>query len=119
VTAFARPAQPRRGRALVDIHIGRPTDDHRHLVTALAATQLRPLPGTVRQGGSPAVVLSESVLEAVRIWWAAALRAHSDDPAAVADAMRAGRFEVPRGTVTLERPTSTIETRSAHERGRA
>lgn len=50
----------------------------------------------------PLSTLSESVYEGVRMWFAAALRAGSDDPRAVAGAMHDARFEMPRGTVTLD-----------------
>jgi urea transport system substrate-binding protein len=50
----------------------------------------------------PLSTLSESVFEAVQIWWAAALRARTDEPRAVADAMHDARFELPRGVVTLD-----------------
>ncbi|MDQ4116690.1 MAG: substrate-binding protein [Actinomycetota bacterium] len=49
----------------------------------------------------PLSTLSESVFEAVHIWWAAARRAGTDEPAAVAAAMHGGKFDLPRGTVTL------------------
>lgn len=50
----------------------------------------------------PLSTLSESVFEGVHIWFAAALRAGTDDPRAVARAMHGARFELPRGTVTLD-----------------
>jgi len=50
----------------------------------------------------PLSTLSESVFEAVHIWWAAASRAGGDEPAAVAEAMHNDRFEMPRGTVTVD-----------------
>lgn len=50
----------------------------------------------------PLSTLSESVFEGVRIWWSAAVRAGTDEPRAVADAMHGARFELPRGTVTLD-----------------
>lgn len=50
----------------------------------------------------PLSTLTESVFEAVHIWWRAVRRTGTDDPRAVADAMRAGRFELPRGTVVLD-----------------
>jgi branched-chain amino acid transport system substrate-binding protein len=50
----------------------------------------------------PLSTLSESVFEAVHIWRAAASRAGGDEPAAVAEAMHNDRFEMPRGTVTVD-----------------
>jgi urea transport system substrate-binding protein len=50
----------------------------------------------------PLSTLSESVFEAVQIWWAAVQRAGTDEPAAVAAAMRGARFDLPRGTVTVD-----------------
>ncbi|WP_226378986.1 substrate-binding protein [Pseudonocardia sp. KRD291] len=50
----------------------------------------------------PLSTLSESVFEAVHIWWTAARRARTDEPAAVAAAMHNGNFELPRGTVRLD-----------------
>ncbi|MDN5861196.1 MAG: substrate-binding protein [Pseudonocardia sp.] len=50
----------------------------------------------------PLSSLSESVFEAVHMWWAAAIRAGGDEPAAVAAAMHDDRFELPRGTVTVD-----------------
>ncbi len=50
----------------------------------------------------PLSTLSESVFEAVHIWWDAAVRAGTDEPRAVADAMHDARFELPRGAVTLD-----------------
>jgi branched-chain amino acid transport system substrate-binding protein len=46
--------------------------------------------------------LSESAFEAVHIWWSAARRVGADEPKLIAEAMRPGRFELPRGTVTLD-----------------
>ncbi|GAA4549787.1 substrate-binding protein [Pseudonocardia xishanensis] len=50
----------------------------------------------------PLSTLSESVFESVRMWFAAAVRAGGDEPRAVARAMHDARFELPRGTVTLD-----------------
>ncbi|MFR9805359.1 ABC transporter substrate-binding protein [Pseudonocardia sp. RS010] len=50
----------------------------------------------------PLSTLTESVFEALHMWAAAARRARTTDPARVADEMRVGRFEFPRGTVTLD-----------------
>jgi urea transport system substrate-binding protein len=50
----------------------------------------------------PLSTLSESVFEAVRIWWTAAARARTDEPRAVAEAMHNARFDLPRGVVTLD-----------------
>jgi urea transport system substrate-binding protein len=50
----------------------------------------------------PLSTLSESVFEAVQIWRAAATRAGGDDPTEVARAMHNDRFELPRGTVTVD-----------------
>jgi len=50
----------------------------------------------------PLSTLSESVFEAVHIWHEAVRRARTDEPHAVALAMRNCRFELPRGTVTVD-----------------
>ena len=49
----------------------------------------------------PLSTLSESVFEAVHIWWTAARTAGSDDPRRIAEAMHNATFELPRGVVTL------------------
>ena len=50
----------------------------------------------------PLSTLSESVFEATHIWWSAARRVGADEPRLIAEAMRPGRFQLPRGTVTLD-----------------
>jgi urea transport system substrate-binding protein len=50
----------------------------------------------------PLSTLTESVYEGVHIWRRAVHRAGTDQPRAVADAMRSGRYQVPRGTVVLD-----------------
>lgn len=55
------------------------------------------------QWAPPLSTLSESVFEAVHIWWHAVRRAGTDEPVAVADAMRAGRYQLPRGLVVVDR----------------
>lgn len=50
----------------------------------------------------PLSSLSESVFEAMHVWAGAARRAGTLEPGRVADEMRVGRFEFPRGTVTLD-----------------
>lgn len=50
----------------------------------------------------PLSTLSESVFEAAHIWWSAARRVGADEPRLIAEAMRPGRFQLPRGTVTLD-----------------
>ena len=50
----------------------------------------------------PLSSLSESVFEAVSIWWAVARRVGADQPRLISEAMRPGRFSLPRGTVTLD-----------------
>ncbi|MFE3060242.1 ABC transporter substrate-binding protein [Nocardia sp. NPDC059236] len=50
----------------------------------------------------PLSTLSESVFEAVTIWWQAVRRVGGDDPRSVADEIRRGRFAGPRGEVTLD-----------------
>ena len=50
----------------------------------------------------PLSTLTESVFEAIHMWASAARRARTTDPGPVADAMRVGRYEFPRGTVTLD-----------------
>jgi branched-chain amino acid transport system substrate-binding protein len=53
------------------------------------------------QWAPPPSSLSESVFEALHIWWYAARRAGANDPKGIAEGMR-GVFELPRGTVTLD-----------------
>jgi branched-chain amino acid transport system substrate-binding protein len=48
--------------------------------------------------------ISESAYDAVHLYAAAARRAGADDPRAVARELRAGRFDSPRGTVTMGGP---------------
>lgn len=50
----------------------------------------------------PLSSLSEAVFEALLIWAAAARQVEPDDPGAIADQMRTGHFDLPRGTVTLD-----------------
>ncbi|MFC5947751.1 substrate-binding protein [Pseudonocardia lutea] len=50
----------------------------------------------------PLSTLTESVFEAMHMWAAAARRARTTNPDRVADEMRVGRYEFPRGTVTLD-----------------
>jgi urea transport system substrate-binding protein len=50
----------------------------------------------------PLSTFSESVFEAIHMWASAARRARSTDPRAVADQMHVGRFDFPRGTITLD-----------------
>jgi urea transport system substrate-binding protein len=50
----------------------------------------------------PLSTLSESVFEAIHMWAAAARHARTTEPVHVAAEMRVGRFELPRGTVTLD-----------------
>lgn len=50
----------------------------------------------------PLSSLSESVFEAVHMWWTATRRVGADDPKLIAEAMRPGRFELPRGVITLD-----------------
>lgn len=50
----------------------------------------------------PLSTLSESVFEGVHIWWSAVRRAGGDDPGGIAEAMHNARFELPRGTVTVD-----------------
>ncbi len=50
----------------------------------------------------PLSTLSESVFEGVQMWFASAVLAGTDEPRAVARAMHGARFELPRGTVTLD-----------------
>lgn len=57
----------------------------------------------------PLSTLSESVFEAVHIWWQAAVLARGDAPGAVARAMRGRRVELPRGTVTLDDDSQAIQ----------
>ncbi|AEA25432.1 substrate-binding protein [Pseudonocardia dioxanivorans] len=54
------------------------------------------------QWAPPLSTLSESVFEGVHMWFAAAAQAGTDEPHAVARAMHDVRFELPRGTVTLD-----------------
>lgn len=58
----------------------------------------------------PLSTLTESVYEALHLYAAATRRAGDDDPRAVARELRAGRFELPRGTVTMTGP-DTVQQR--------
>lgn len=51
----------------------------------------------------PVSSISESAYEAVHMYSAAARRAGTEDPRRVANELRTGRFDFPRGTVVLER----------------
>jgi urea transport system substrate-binding protein len=51
---------------------------------------------------APLSTLTESVYEGVHIWRRAVHAARTDEPRAVADAMRNGRYYLPRGTVVLD-----------------
>jgi urea transport system substrate-binding protein len=50
----------------------------------------------------PLSSLSEAVFEAMLMWAGAARRVKTCDPQSVANEMRVGRFDLPRGTVTLD-----------------
>lgn len=50
----------------------------------------------------PVSTLSESVFEAVHMWWAVARQVGADQPLRISEAMRPGQFVLPRGTVTLD-----------------
>ncbi|MEV1292243.1 substrate-binding protein [Pseudonocardia sp. NPDC049635] len=50
----------------------------------------------------PVSSFSESMFDAIHVWAAAARRVRSTDPVEVADEIRRGRFEVPRGTIALD-----------------
>lgn len=49
----------------------------------------------------PLSSLSESVFEALHMWWIAARRVGADDPKRIAEEIRPGVFDLPRGRVTL------------------
>ncbi|MFC5994313.1 substrate-binding protein [Pseudonocardia hispaniensis] len=57
----------------------------------------------------PLSTLSESVYEGVHIWWCAVRRAGTEEPRAVADAMRGARYELPRGTVVLNKSNRVVQ----------
>jgi urea transport system substrate-binding protein len=63
---------------------------------------LRRYRATFGRWAPPLSTLSEAVFEALHVWAAAVRRAGTADPGSVADEMRVGRFELPRGTVTLD-----------------
>ncbi len=50
----------------------------------------------------PMSSLSESVFEALQVWWYAVRRVGANDPKRIAQAMHPGVFELPRGTVRLD-----------------
>ncbi|MEJ8280936.1 ABC transporter substrate-binding protein [Pseudonocardia spirodelae] len=50
----------------------------------------------------PLSTLSESMFEAIQVWATAARRARTTAPGPVADEIRRGRFDVPRGTIALD-----------------
>lgn len=72
------------------------------LDTAENARLLRHYRDAFGRWAPPVSTLTESVYEGVHMWWQAVHRAGSDDPTLVADAMRAGRYQLPRGTVVVE-----------------
>ncbi|WP_236796050.1 substrate-binding protein [Amycolatopsis sp. GM8] len=57
----------------------------------------------------PLSTLTESVFEAVHMWWSVARRVGAEEPKLIADEMRRGRFELPRGTVTLSGGDSAVQ----------
>lgn len=73
---------------------GLPTEANSRLLTRYRSTFGRWAP--------PMSSLSESVFEALKIWWFAARRVGANDPKRIAEAMHPGVFELPRGTVTLD-----------------
>ncbi|WP_214366678.1 substrate-binding protein [Pseudonocardia sp. H11422] len=58
----------------------------------------------------PVSSISESAYESLHLYVAAVRRAREDDPRAVAREMRGGRYDFPRGTVTVAGP-ETVEQR--------
>ncbi|TCK21499.1 substrate-binding protein [Pseudonocardia endophytica] len=78
-----------------------------HLDTERNTSLLRRYRRTFGPWAPPLSSLSESVFEAIHMWAAAARRARTTEPGPVADAMRAGRYELPRGTVVLDE-TDTV-----------
>lgn len=73
-----------------------------HLDTEANTSLLRGYRQAFGPWAPPLSSLSESVFEAIHMWAAAARRARTTEPGPVADAMRAGRHELPRGTVVLD-----------------
>ncbi len=73
-----------------------------HLDTERNTSLLRRYRGAFGPWAPPLSSLSESVFEAIHMWASAAHRARTTEPGPVADAMRAGRYELPRGTVALD-----------------
>ncbi|MFD4254298.1 substrate-binding protein [Amycolatopsis thermoflava] len=68
----------------------------------------------------PLSTLSESVFEAVRMWWLVASRVGAAEPRRIAEEIRRTRFELPRGVVTLdggEHAAQRLHLVEAHETG--
>ncbi|TKV57299.1 ABC transporter substrate-binding protein [Nakamurella flava] len=51
---------------------------------------------------APLSTLSEAVYEAILLWWTAARAVGVDDPVAIADTLRSGSHDLPRGRVVLD-----------------
>ncbi|MFP5021644.1 ABC transporter substrate-binding protein [Pseudonocardia phyllosphaerae] len=73
-----------------------------HLQTERNGTLLERYREAFGPWAPPLSSLSESMFEAIHVWAAAARKAGGVDPYAVADAIRHGRFEVPRGTICID-----------------
>lgn len=73
-----------------------------HLQTERNGTLLERYRERFGRWAPPLSSLSESMFEAIHVWAAAARHVRSTEPTPVADEIRRGRFEVPRGTLALE-----------------
>ncbi|GAA1387348.1 hypothetical protein GCM10009613_22780 [Pseudonocardia kongjuensis] len=73
-----------------------------HLQTERNGTLLQRYRERFGRWAPPLSSLSESMFEAIHVWAAAARQVRTTDPTPVADEMRHGRFEVPRGTIALD-----------------
>lgn len=72
-----------------------------HLQTERNGTLLERYRQRFGRWAPPLSSLSESMFEAIHVWAAAARQVRSTDPVAVADEIRRGRYDLPRGTLDL------------------
>ncbi|MCO5614896.1 hypothetical protein L7F22_069181 [Adiantum nelumboides] len=73
-----------------------------HLQTERNGTLLERYRARFGQWAPPLSSLSESMFEAIHVWAVAARRVRSTEPVPVADEIRSGRYDLPRGTLALD-----------------
>lgn len=73
-----------------------------HLQTERNGTLLERYRARFGQWAPPLSSLSESMFEAIHVWAVAARRVRSTEPVPVADEIRFGRYDLPRGTLALD-----------------